>query len=123
MKTVRALMNHPPLLEHRKPRKDHLHIHARIEVRSEAVRDVLVLIADAECSAVGVDDLDAAAEIEGEVEAGGAGYGDLFVEVEEASGSLREWLRAAVAAEVELQADRRQAPGVYALASLGDHET
>src|SRR5438105_4092594 len=118
MKTVLALMRESPrLLKHRKPREDHLHIHARIEVRSVAVRDVLVLVADRESTTLAVDDLNAAAEVEGEVEAGGAGYGDLFVEVEEASRGLSEGLDAAVAAEVELQTDRRQAPGVDALAS------
>ena len=33
-------------LKHRKPCKDHLHIDTRIVVRSVAVRDVLVLVAD-----------------------------------------------------------------------------
>src|SRR6266404_5277213 len=104
MKTVLALMREGlGSLKHRKSRKDHLHIHAGVEVRSEAVRDVLVLVADRECTAVAVDDLDAAAEVESEVEAGGSGYGHLFVEVEEASGGLGEGLRAAVAAEVEFQ--------------------
>jgi recombinational DNA repair protein (RecF pathway) len=49
------------LLEHRKPGKDRLHIHARIEVRAVAVGNVLVLVADREGPAVAVDDLDAAA--------------------------------------------------------------
>src|SRR5258706_3247853 len=104
MKTVGAVMNYPPhSLKHRKPRKNHLHIDARIGVRSISVRDVLVLVADRKRAAVGVDDLDAAAEIEGEVEAGGAGDRHLFVEVEEASGGLAEWLHAPVAAEIEFQ--------------------
>jgi hypothetical protein len=80
-------------------------------------------LADRKCSAVAVDNLDAAAEVEGEVEASSAGYGDLFVEVEETSGGLGEWLDASVAAEVELQTDRREASGVDALARLSDHET
>src|SRR5467141_1014542 len=107
MKTVLALMRESPRsLKHRKPRKDHLHIHAWIGVRSISVRDVLVLVADGKRAAVAVEDLDAAAEIEGEVEAGGAGHRHLFVEVEEASSGLAEWLHATIAAEVELQTNR-----------------
>src|SRR6266403_1505204 len=118
MKMVLALMRESPRLpEHRKPRKDHLHIHAGIGVRSISVGDVLVLVADRKRAAVGVDDLDAAAEIEGEVETRGAGDRHLFVEVEEASGGLGEWLHSPVATEVEFQTDGRCAPGVDTLAS------
>ena len=105
-------------LKNRKPRKDHLHIHAGIYRRAVGVRNVFVLVADRECSAVAVDDLNAAAEIESEVEARGAGHRHLFVEVEEASGGLTEWLHAPIATEVEFQTDGRQAPAVDALASL-----
>src|SRR5882724_8942418 len=77
-------------LKNRKPRKNHLYIHAGVEACSIAIRDVLVFVTNREGAAVAVDDLDAAAEIEGEVETGGAGYGYLFVEIEEASGGLAE---------------------------------
>src|SRR5436853_2125729 len=86
-------------LKHRKRREDHLHIDAGIERRPVGVRDVLVLVADREAAAVAVDDLDAAAEIECEVETRGAGQRRLFVEVEEASSRLAEWLHAAIATE------------------------
>src|SRR5881396_2883131 len=104
MKTVLPLMRESPgSLEHRKPREDHLHVNAGIESRSVGVGDVLVLVADCEAAAVAVDELDAAAEIKGEVETSGAGQRHLFVEVEEASGGLTEWLHAAIAAEIEFQ--------------------
>src|SRR4030095_2523318 len=85
------------LSEHRKPRKDHLRVHARIECSRVAVRDVVVLIADREAASGAVHDLHAAAEVEGEVELGGVRLGDLFVEIEEAAGGLAEGLNAAVA--------------------------
>src|SRR5258706_11089244 len=90
-------------LKNRKPRKDHLHIHAGVEACSIAIRDVLVLVADRKGAAVAVDDLHAATEVEGEVETRGACDRDLFVEVKEASGGLAEWLYATVATEVEFQ--------------------
>src|SRR2546427_11948559 len=104
MKTVLPLMRESPgSLEHRKPREDHLHVNAGIESRSVGVGDVLVLVADCEAAAVGVGELDAAAEIKGEVEKSGGGQRDLFVEVEEASGGLTEWVHAASAAGNEIQ--------------------
>ena len=84
---------------------------------------MLVLVADREAAAVAVDDLDAAAEIECEVETRGAGQRRLFVEVEEASSRLAEWLHAAIATEVEFQTDGRGAPAVDALPSLRDDES
>ena len=78
---------------------------------------MVILVADREAASVAVDDLDAAAEIKGKIELGGVRDRDLFGEIEEAAGRLAEGLHAAVAAEVELQADGREAPGVDALAS------
>ncbi len=110
-------------LKHRKPREDHLHVNPGIEVGSIGVRDVLVLVSDRERAAVAVDDLDAAAEIEGEVETRGAVYWNLFVEVEKAAGGLTKWLHASIATEVEFQADRRSTEAIDALSRLSNDES
>jgi len=83
---------------------------------------VVILVAYREAAAVAVDDLDAAAEVEGEVELGGVRYRDLVGEVEEAPGRLAEGLDAAVAAEVEFQADGRGAGAVDGFARRADHQ-
>ena len=81
----------------------------------------MVLVANSEAAAGVVDNLDAATEVEGEVELGGAVDGNLSAEVEKASRRLSEWLHLTVAAEVEFQTDRRGARSKDALPLWGKH--
>ena len=83
----------------------------------------MILVAESESSTVAIYYLDAAAEIEGEVETRRARHGNAFIEIEETSCSLGKRLYAPIATEVELQTYGRSTPAVDTLTSLIDDET
>lgn len=81
---------------------------------------MLEFITDVEATARAVDDLDSAAEIKSEIEAGGSWNRNLFSENQKTAACARIRLHASLRSKIEFEANRRSARGIVSFSGAAD---